>query len=96
MGHLKNEVRERTAQLKQVIQQKSEALLRAPEGRLHIARTENRVQYYCKTDTGRIRRKYIKNSDQKVIEALCQKDYDQKVLVAAKNELAHIERLGQN
>lgn len=93
MGHLKSEVKARINQLNQVVQIKSEALLRAPEGALHIARTENRVQHYCKTGTDKRQRKYIKNGDQKVIESLCQKDYDQKVLMAAKNELIQLERL---
>jgi len=95
MGHLKSEVKTRINQLNQVIQVKSEALLKAPEGALHIARTENRVQHYCKTGADKRQRKYIKNGDQNVIEALCQKGYDQKVLMAAKNELIQLERLEQ-
>ncbi len=84
---------ERIYLLKNVICTKEIELLSAPEGALHISESANRVQYYLKTDEGEKRKRYLKNREEKLVQELCQKDYDKKVLQSAKKELYQLERL---
>lgn len=51
------------------------------------------MQFYYKKDAKDSQRRYLKNNEKSTVERLCQKDYDQKVLEAAKKELHQLEKL---
>lgn len=87
------EIEQRIQQLKQIISEKERALTDVPDGSIHIFHSAGRTQYYLNKDG---KRKYIKESEKEIVEKLCQKDYDQKVLLAAQRELKQLEKLYHN
>lgn len=87
------ELKQRIRQLKQIISEKEKALIGVPDGTIHIFHSDSRTQYYL-NNSGK--RKYIKESEKETVEKLCQKDYDQKVLLAAQKELKQLEKLYHN
>ena len=93
MHHIKSELESRIYNLKQIIKKKEEELSVVPEGSVHICQSGNRIQFYLKKDGRRI---YLKESQSKLVEKLIRKDYDQKVLAAAKKELKELEKLSKN
>ncbi len=94
MNSLKmNEIDERIIFLQNLVQAKHKEVKKAPKGILNIARAGNRVQYYFKNSSKDKVRKYLKKSQSTLIKALCQKDYDERVIEAAKKELTHLKRL---
>lgn len=93
MSNILIEIQQRMEQLKQVINEKSEAISKAPKGVLNLAKTESRVRYYYKENPSQTERTYLKKENQHMIELLCQKDYDQKVLHTAQKELYLLEQL---
>lgn len=54
-------------------------LKNAPPGILRIIKNNNTDQYYWRTDTKDTKGTYIRKSEEKLIKALAQKDYAQKV-----------------
>lgn len=59
----------------------------AIEGRLRMARRKNSVHYFHVTESSPVQGVYISQSDFKTVRALCQKDYDESVLVELNREL---------
>ena len=76
-------INQRNAELKKIIREKEEDLLKSPKGVLNITKSGKRIQYYYKEDSSAVKRKYLNKSEGKLIKALCQKEYDEKVLQAA-------------
>ena len=94
MNYLTNDViAERIAFLQDLVEVKEKELQRAPKGLLNIARKGNRVQYYFKMTSKDKERKYLKKKQSSLIKALCQKDYDERVVESAKKELMILKRL---
>lgn len=94
MKYLKtSEIEERIAFLQGVLQKKRKEVQKAPKGILNVARKGNRIQYYFKNSSKDKKRKYLKKSQSSLIKALCQKDYDEKVLDAAEKELKHLSKI---
>lgn len=89
-------VNERMAILQQLIQEKRIALKNAPEGLINIAHTKKRLQYYFKQNSKEKKRKYIKKQNYQLVQVLCQKDYDEKVIEVAERELEFLEQLQKN
>ena len=59
------------------LQLKAEASLKkAPEGTMILSTSNGKTQYYYKTRNTEKKGRYIKKKEQKLIEALAQKDYD--------------------
>lgn len=92
MNDLKEKIGERIQDLREIIQQKEKELLKAPKGVINTACSGNKVQFYYKKSTSD-KKKYMKKCDQKLVQALCQKDYDERVIATAKNELKQLEKL---
>ena len=65
----------------------------SPDGKLLFRRYGNKVYYFCRTDAGDTTGKYIKTNEHAFAAALAQKDYDEKVLKLAQEELHHIQPL---
>ena len=88
-----NDLNNRIAFLKKLLQQKEKQLQKAPQGLLNVARSGNRIQYYFKNSPKDKKRKYIKKSHQTLIRGLCQKDYDERILDTAQHELKLLTKL---
>ena len=93
MNLLKEDVDSRIIELRKIIQSKEKDLKKAPKGLLNVHGSDARVQYYYKETSEDSVRRYLKESEKKLVKDLCQKDYDQRVLWAAKKELTVLERL---
>ena len=79
--------------LEELVEKKTQDLKSAPEGRLRSSNTQGNPVFYLVIDPKAPRGKYIPKKDMDKIHALAQKDYDQKVLAAADNELLIINSL---
>lgn len=92
MEYLKDLLDERINYLNKLKNQKERSLKSAPKGTLHIHNRKNKkTQYYHKytSDKNPV---YIKEKDYAFAEALAQKEYDQKVICSAREELDAIEK----
>lgn len=87
MSVILENVDERMSKLSRIIAEKESALKGAPEGIVNVAKTANRTQFYYKNNSSDKKRKYLHNDEKELVAKLCQKDYDEKVLKAAKREL---------
>lgn len=86
-------VDERIKELKKIVREKEKALKKAPIGVANVHGTKEKPRYYYKESSHDKVRKYIKENEKFLIKELCQKDYDEKVLIAAKQELKLLEKL---
>jgi hypothetical protein len=59
---------------------------------VNIHKAGGRVQYYYKKSSDDKVRRYLKESEKKLVKKLCQKDYDQRVLASAQKELKLLEK----
>ena len=79
--------------LENLIKQKEAAIKDAPNGSIRISNKQGKYQYYLLgKECGRLG-KYIKASDVELALRLIQKDYDEKVLRAAKKELDSLRKI---
>lgn len=81
------------AQLRDFIAEKEAALARAPEGTLTVKEPRRRStspEYYCRVGNTQA---YLGAKQKQLIEALAQKEYDEKQLREAKRLLKETERL---
>ena len=81
----------RRAFLKRVVKEKERAFRKAPEGRIRISLRDSGIQYYRVLGEDNHAGSYIRRRDKKLIIALVQKDYDQRVLKQAKKELDDLQ-----
>ncbi len=88
-----NNLKSRALTLTGIIEQKTEILKGAPEGNLVISSSRGHPQFFIRTGDGKRRGKYLSGIPNDLVCALAQKDYDQRVLRAAKNELATLDTL---
>lgn len=95
MYNLKNVIKEREKMLSNLIKKKEEALKMAPVGSLRTTKQGKGFQYYHYMSTGNPHGTYLKCSEQKLISALAQKEYDQKVLRSAYKEYTLLKRLNE-
>lgn len=79
--------KKRIWELEQIIREREKSLKKAPEGRLRVSRSENREQYFHLTEKSPRKGKYLGAKDSRIRNSLAQKDYDEKVVAAAKREL---------
>lgn len=88
-----NEIENRMEKLRKIIEEKQVALQNAPKGVINICKTDERIQYYYKESSEDKVRKYLKNREVHIVKELFQKDYDQKVLKLAQNELKQLKKI---
>ena len=86
----------RTAFLKKAEVSKEKGLRKAPEGTLKVSRSNNRIQYYHRTDPHDKNGRFIQSKELKLAYRLAQKAEDQKELVVLRNEIAYIGRFLEN
>lgn len=75
------------------IERKGERFLKdAPQGSLLVSKNNNTNQYYWRKDCTNKHGKYIKKNNEKIIQALAQKEYARKVLAVVKKQEEVIEK----
>ena len=83
----------RTADLQNLIKIKEHALKNAPAGSVRIVQRRNNVlQFYKKTEAGDYQGSYMPREEDALARRLVQKDYDQRALEKAKQELRLIQQ----
>lgn len=92
MNQIKNLLTTRKSHLLQLKSDAEAALKIAPAGFLRIGRHGDRLQYYHRTAPKDSTGKYIREKDIQLACDLAQKDYNQKVLRAASQELKAIDK----
>jgi len=90
MYQFKEVLEKRIYELKQIIHKEEKRLKRTPEGSVQVTGTEKKVMFYINQEG---KRRYASKKDSKLIQQLCQKDYDQRILAKAKQELKELEKL---
>lgn len=93
MNHLQEEIRKRLNKLETIISNKRKEIEKAPKGIVNIARSGERLQYYFKNSTSDKKRRYIKQEELPLVKALCQKDYDERVVELAEKEYSRLKML---
>lgn len=81
----------RLRELKIVEAEKNVALQKSPQGKIHIVKTDRRVQYYLRKDANDKSGTYIKKKDEAKIKRYLQKSYDEKIQKLIKKEIKCIE-----
>lgn len=92
MEEVKKRLKARERELITLKMEKEKALRHAPEGHLRVCNSNNRTQYYYRTNPEDFNGTYLKEEEFSLAKNLAQKDYDQKVLKAAEKELKAIEK----
>ena len=90
MQDIFNKLLERKNYLLKMIDQTEKQLINIPEGNLRIVSNHSvskKPRYYLRTNPSDQNGTYIKKEDRDIIYKLAQKDYNQRVLDAARNEL---------
>ena len=86
----------RMKELRNMIRQKNQALKSAPEGFIKAVKHGKGVQYYLtKKETGK-QKTYLRKQEIDIARRIAQRDYDQAVLRASKEELAVWEAFQKN
>ena len=96
MNTFAEKIEQRITKLNEIILEKETALKNAPKGLLNVCKANGRAQYYYKENSKDTVKKYLRDSEKNKVAALCQKDYDEKVLLAAKKELKQLDKLKKN
>lgn len=91
--NLKENVESRQEYLLTVLQDKEHACKNAPTGILRASSHGNKYQYYIRNNSKDINGKYIPEKNRQLAVKLAQKEYDMKIIKAARKELFHIQRL---
>ncbi len=79
--------------LASIIEEKEKALASAPPGTLRVNNKGNNSYFYCVTEKHDTKGRYLNSQNKQLISALAQKDYDQRILRAAGNEIKLLDRL---
>ena len=93
MNQLKELVNERMLLLESIIREKQQEIENAPKGIVNVAHSGRRVQYYYKNNSKDKKRKYLRKAEEPLIKALCQREYDEKVLEIAEKEHVRLKML---
>ncbi len=83
--------RKRLNELRKIEKEKTEALLKSPEGKIHVVKSGKRTQFYLRTEANEKGGTYIHKSEWAFIRKLLQKTYDVKVQKLVKEEIKSIE-----
>ena len=93
MNEFKQMLEGRMKELKQIVIKMENAIKNSPDTTVHIANSRKNPQFYFNNNG---KRTYANQKDQMLVTQLCQKDYNQRILAKAKQELKELERLYKN
>ena len=91
MEEILKRMKERVKTLKKAISKAKQMHTKFPEGTLRISYSNHRTRYYHMTLKGDVTGKYIKNAEHSLVTNLAMKDYNEKFLMDATREIAHLE-----
>jgi hypothetical protein len=95
MDALLKELMKRRQKMKEVAEYASASIAKAPAGTLRISHKFNTEQYFHRTDLKDTNGKYIKKNNSRLRCALAQKDYAQKLLHMAENNVCKLDEFIQ-
>lgn len=90
---LVKQIRERKAEIEQLLVEKAEALKDAPEGKLRIIRNRRTLQFYHRKNASEKNGSYLTRAQDSLAVALMQKEYDSKLASELKAEIIALGRL---
>ena len=85
-------IRERKAELEQVLIEKENSLKEAPGGGLRIVKRGNSIQYHHKHDLSVPDGTYLRRKQDPLASILAQKDYDSKLIRELRHEITALDR----
>ena len=94
--NLYEEAGRRYDELSKIKMELEKELSAAPEGKIHIVKTNKRVQFYLREDKTDKSGKYISKKETRKIRKYVQKSYDEKILKMINDELQGLEILLSN
>lgn len=93
MAKLQEMLLQEQRRLEQILQETKERFKDAPAGGLRLSSNKNWVQFYKSTPGEEKKRTYISKSNEKLIRALAQKSYDEKIIKLTEKRLRQIKRI---
>lgn len=90
---LVEKMKERKAEIEQVLAERENALRNSPEGILRIVSKGKYLQYYRRKDSSDIEGTYIKRKHDSLAFALAQKDYDFRLIRKLKAEIKALDTM---
>lgn len=91
--NLYSEAEKRLDELYSIRGQLKERQMNHPEGKIHVVKRKEEVQFYHRTRSDDKSGSYISKKEQQKIKALLQKDYDEKILQLINQEIKTLEKL---
>ncbi len=88
--NLYEEAERRLAELIKIIETKEDSLTKAPEGKIHIVKTKDRVQFYLRKLPSDKTGRYLSKTELNKIKAYVQKSYDERTLKLLKQEASNL------
>ena len=88
-----NNFKARARYLEEIICKTESSLSTAPDGHLRITGYDGKKKYYLESGEADKRSSYIRRKDIIVAAQLAQKDYDQRILQAARAELVNLKKM---
>lgn len=92
MRGLKSKLLEEQKRLECIVEYQKSQLKDVPKGSLRISKSHGKLQFYQCTDENK-KGKYVGKGNEKIIQGLAQKTYDERVLRLAEKRLAQISRI---
>lgn len=92
MKGLKNKLLEEQERLECIIKFQKSQLKDVPEGSLRLSKSHGKFQYYQCTDENK-KGKYIGKNNEKLIQSLAQKSYNERVLRLSEKRLKQIQKI---
>ena len=77
-------ITKRIEQLEKIVRSKDTSLQQPLEGKLRVQKRKNSYQYFLRTDPKDINGKYLPSSKRKIAARIAQREYDEKLVAAAK------------
>ncbi len=87
---IKSIMEKRIASLEKIVEAKTKSLEAAPEGRLRTSNHRGKTQYFHRRKPNDRNGIYLQEEKTNLAAALAQKDYDERILNAAENEIQAI------
>ena len=80
-------LKSRASDLEELISVKEKRIANTPDGKIRVSTRKGHGQYYYIEEDKKTRGKYIRQNDLDLARSLIQKDYDKRVIEAARDEL---------
>lgn len=85
-----NNMRHRKEYLEKLIDLKIAQISGAPSGSIRVSESNGSYQYYYRAPGTEAKATYVKSNERQFAASIVQREYDEKVLIAAKSEAYHL------